>query len=37
VNGLGLTPISGTEFTSRLEATTDSVLNAVSDVTRPDG
>jgi hypothetical protein len=35
--GLGFTPISGTEFTARLETTTDRVLAAVSGVTRPDG
>jgi hypothetical protein len=35
--GLGSTPVSAAEFTSRVQATTDSVLAAVSDVTRPDG
>jgi len=35
--GLGFTPISATEFVSRLQSTTDKVLAAVSDVTRPDG
>jgi hypothetical protein len=37
VNGLGFTPVSGTEFTSRVEQTTDKVLNAVTSVLRPDG
>jgi hypothetical protein len=37
VNGLGWTPISATEFTSRVEETTDKVLNAVTNVLRPDG
>ena len=37
VAGLGWTPISATEFTSRVELTTDKVLNAVTDVKRPDG
>jgi len=35
--GLGYTPISATEFISRIQATTDKVLAAVTDVTRPDG
>jgi len=35
--GLGWTPLSATEFTSRVATTTDKVLAAVSDVTRPDG
>ncbi len=37
VNGLGWTPVSPAEFTSRLETTTDKLLNAISGVTRPDG
>jgi hypothetical protein len=37
VNGLGYTPVSGTEFTSRVETTTDKVLHAISNVLRPDG
>jgi len=36
-NGLGWTPLGPAEFTSRVELTTDKVLNAVSDVMRPDG
>jgi len=35
--GLGATPITASEFTSRVELTTDKVLAAVGDVTRPDG
>src|SRR6202521_2466686 len=35
--GLGYTPISAAEFISRIETTTDKVLTAVADVTRPDG
>ena len=35
--GLGWTPITAAEFTSRVATTTDKVLAAVSDVTRPDG
>jgi hypothetical protein len=35
--GLGYTPLSQTEFTSRVEQTTDKVLNAVTNVLRPDG
>jgi hypothetical protein len=34
---LGFTPISAAEFTSRVETTTDKVLNAVTNVLRPDG
>jgi hypothetical protein len=36
-SGLGSTPISATEFTSRVEKTTDAVLDAVTNVLRPDG
>jgi hypothetical protein len=36
-SGLGSTPISATVFTSRVEQTTDAVLNAVTNVLRPDG
>ena len=35
--GLGYTPVSADVFTSRVEATTDKVLAAVSGVDRPDG
>jgi hypothetical protein len=35
--GLGSSPISAAEFTSRLQTTTDKVLAAVSGVNRPDG
>lgn len=35
--GLGSKPISAADFTARVELTTDKVLAAVSDVTRPDG
>jgi hypothetical protein len=35
--GLGSTPISASEFTSRIELTTDKVLTAITSVTRPDG
>ncbi len=35
--GLGFTPLTAAEFTSRVETTTDKVLAAVSDITRPDG
>lgn len=35
--GLGSTPISASEFTSRVELTIDKVLNAISGVARPDG
>ena len=34
-NGLGWTPITPALFTSRLQFTTDKVLAAISDVTRP--
>jgi len=37
VNGLGWTPLSATEFTLRVEQTTDKLLNAVTNVLRPDG
>jgi hypothetical protein len=36
-SGLGATPISAAVFTSRVEQTTDSVLDAVTNVLRPDG
>ena len=36
-SGLGSTPISATEFTSRVAQTTDAVLDAVTNVLRPDG
>ncbi len=36
-SGLGSPSISATEFISRIQATTDKVLGAVSDITRPDG
>jgi hypothetical protein len=36
-DGLGYTPVTAAEFTRRVEATTDSVLNAISGVMRPDG
>jgi hypothetical protein len=36
-SGLGYFSISGAQFTSRLQTTTDKVLAAVSGVTRPDG
>ncbi|HET6181030.1 MAG TPA: hypothetical protein VFE61_29195 [Candidatus Sulfotelmatobacter sp.] len=35
--GLGYTPVSADVFTSRLQATTDKVLAAVTGVNRPDG
>ena len=35
--GLGFTPVSATEFTRRVQLTTDKVLAAIGDVTRPDG
>lgn len=35
--GLGYTPIPAVEFISNIETTTDKVLAAVADVTRPDG
>jgi hypothetical protein len=35
--GIGSTPITATEFTARVESTTDNVLAAVSNVARPDG
>jgi hypothetical protein len=35
--GLGYTPIPAAEFISNIETTTDKVLAAVSNVTRPDG
>ena len=35
--GLGATMMSASEFTSRVQTTTDKVLVAVSDITRPDG
>jgi hypothetical protein len=35
--GLGFTPVSAAEFTSRVDTTTDKVLNAVTNVLRPDG
>lgn len=35
--GLGATMMSASEFTSRVQTTTDKVLAAVSDITRPDG
>ena len=35
--GLGSPAISATDFVSRIQTTTDKVLTAVSDVTRPDG
>jgi hypothetical protein len=35
--GLGFTPVSGTEFTTRVETTTDKALAAVKGVVRPDG
>jgi hypothetical protein len=35
--GLGFTPLLGPEFTSRVEQTTDKLLNAVTNVLRPDG
>jgi hypothetical protein len=35
--GLGSTPISAAEFTSRVETTIGKVLNAVTNVVRPDG
>jgi hypothetical protein len=37
VSGLGFTPVSATVFTARVEETTDKVLNAVTNVLRPDG
>jgi hypothetical protein len=37
VNGLGFTPLSATVFTARVEETTDKVLNAVTNILRPDG
>lgn len=37
VTGLGYTPVSTTEFTRRVQLTTDKVLAAVGDVLRPDG
>jgi hypothetical protein len=36
-SGLGWTPITPAVFTSRVELTTDKVLAAIGDVTRPDG
>jgi hypothetical protein len=36
-SGLGSTPVSATVFTSRVEQTTDAVLDAVTNVLRPDG
>lgn len=35
--GLGSTPISAAEYTSRIEMTTDKVVAAISGVNRPDG
>jgi hypothetical protein len=35
--GLGFTPVSATEFTTRVQTTTDKVLAAVTGVNRPDG
>ena len=37
VNGLGWTPLGPAEFTSRVNLTTDKLLNAVTNVLRPDG
>ena len=35
--GLGFTPVLGTEYTRRVEVTTDKLLAAVQDIVRPDG
>lgn len=35
--GLGMPAINATQFVSNIQSTTDQVLSAVSDVTRPDG
>jgi len=37
VNGLGFTPLTAAEFTTRVQLTTDKLLDAVTNVLRPDG